>query len=198
MQIDIKRTLKDIYAPSRSVTQIEVPVSQYICLSGVGDPNSAEFAQATESLYAVAYALKMLPKKHAVPENWTNFVVAPLEGDWYGDINDRTSWNYTLCISQPSFITQEIFEYAKEIAVHKKPKLRIKEILLKTVPPHKCVTIMHIGPYATEPESFAKMDEFCKMNGLTRISKSHHEIYLSDPRKVDPGKLKTVLRYRVE
>lgn len=198
MAIDIKKSFKNIYAPKTTPSIIEVPKFNYIAISSKGSPDDEQFQNCVQAIYSVAYTIKMLPKKAPVPENWVDFVVAPLEGDWQGSFEDKQNWEYTLLILQQDFITNDIFNLCKDMALHKKNALSIiSEIKFIEIDLQKCVHMLHIGSYGDELNSFETMDKFLLEKSLRRKNKIHREIYLGDPRKVEQEKLKTVLRYEI-
>lgn len=171
---------------------------------GKAPGTSSMFAKATQSLFSLSYTLKFMLKKHKT--NAIDYPVMPLQGLWwvedgFFDIAVKDNWFYTLMIMQPEVITQELFEEAREQVRKKKGD---SEMLSKARLAHfeegLCVQVMHIGPYAAEPATIERMKEFMKENGLkdnVGPNGKHHEIYLSDPRRAAPDKMKTVLRHPV-
>lgn len=146
-----------------------------------------------------------MPKKGIIPEGYYEYTVFPLEGIWDLDEEgrkldylDKDHLVYKIMIRQPDFVTEEVFAKAVELTKEKKKDLAIDKARLETIADGLTVQMMHIGSYDDEPESFAIMEKFCEENGLRRIDKRHREIYISDPRRVSPEKLKTVLRFKVE
>ena len=204
MLIDYKKMEKDLYQPKTKPSVIEVPEMTFIAVDGHGDPNtSAAFAAAVELLYGLSYTIKMGNK--AVLE----YVVPPLEGLWSfsGDFKgggaavlDKGKYVWTLLIRQPNFVTADIFEGAKAALAKKKPGLDTSGAQLRTITEGLCVQVLHIGSYDDEPATVAAMEGFAIENGYVidlSEERRHHEIYLSDPRKAAPEKLKTVLRYPI-
>jgi hypothetical protein len=196
--IDFKKTQKELYNPKNTPSIIDVPEIVVIAVDGKGDPNtSVEYAAAIETLYGLSYAIKMGNK--AVLE----YVVPPLEGFWQGKgeaITDKNSFVWTSFIRQPDFVTEAIFETAKKTLAKKKPNLDLSGASLRRIIEGLCVQIMHTGSYDSEPASVAAMEKYATENGYSMdISevRRHHEIYLSDPRKVAPEKLKTIIRYPI-
>lgn len=199
---------KSLYLPTTQPELIELPTHKFITLRGEGSPADAAFTQTIGTLYSLAYGLKMLPKKMKIkPIGYFDYTVYPLEGVW--DINEQAKNNfngelnkqdfvYELMIRQPGFVNAEFYAEIFDLVKKKKPNPMLEHVEFKSVSEGKCVQIMHLGPYELEPESFAKMAEFVEQQGLTRVSKVHREIYLSDVRKVAPEKLKTVLRFKVQ
>lgn len=197
---DFKKTLKHLYAPSAKAFEVvEVPAMQFLMLDGSGDPNHApEYQQAVETLYGVAYKLKFLSKQQLARD----FVVLPLEGLWWAEdmtqfsVEDKSNWLWTMMIMQPEWITPEHLEAARE-AVAKKGLARLDEVRLERYHEGLSVQILHIGSYAAEAPTLARLHgEFMPENGYLPAGK-HHEIYLSNPQRVAPEKLKTVLRQPV-
>ncbi|ELA9351148.1 GyrI-like domain-containing protein [Vibrio parahaemolyticus] len=199
---------KSIYMPKNTPELINVPTFNFITISGQGNPNDDDFSERVGALYSVAYSLKMgLKKSEHKPEGYCDFTVYPLEGVWDitteakatfdGTIN-KDDLVYTLMIRQPDFVDNVLFE--KVIAQVKvaKPSKHLLSISFKKISEGSCVQMLHLGRFEDEPESFSLMEEFAKSNGLTRISKVHREIYLSDARRVSPEKYKTVLRFGVQ
>jgi hypothetical protein len=202
-KIDYKKQYKNIYLPSTLPAIIDVPKMSYIMVSGTGNPNHEEFASRTEALYSLSYAVKMSYKSNEVPSGYYEYTVFPLEGIWdlvdkSKPATDKDNYKYTIMIRQPEFLTNELFEKFREQAKKKKPNPYLEELKLSEITDGLCCQIMHIGSFDDEPESFAKMDAFCAEKGYIRASYIHREIYLSDPRKSEAAKMKTVLRYAVK
>lgn len=196
-KIDLKKELKALYNPtSKEITAVEVPEMNFIMIDGQGAPESPQFQQSIEALYPVAYAIKFARKK----SDGTDFGVMPLEGLWWAedmtvfdpDKGDRTQWLWTLMIMQPDFITREDFEQAKE-ATKKKKIVAIDAVQFARFKEGSAFQIMHIGPFSTEGPNIQRIHKKIAESGGNLTGK-HHEIYLSDFRKADPAKLKTVLR----
>jgi hypothetical protein len=174
----------------------------FFMVSGSGDPNGEEFAMATEALYSMSYAVRMSYKSEDVPAGYYEYTVFPLEGEW--DLLDRSkpatdkrNFKYTIMIRQPDFLTEGHFERFLEQSKRKRANPFLEKIRFEHVEDGWSCQMMHIGSFDDEPKSFARMEEFCTEQGFTRSSKIHREIYLSDPRKTEPSKLKTVLRFPV-
>jgi hypothetical protein len=203
--LDFKKMDKDLYQPKTAPSVIDVPQMTFIAVDGKGDPNTSEdYAAAVELLYGLSYIIKMGNK--AVLE----YVVPPLEGFWSVDdeyfmgggasISDKCKFVWTMVIRQPDFVTEDVFEKAKTALIKKKPHLDVTRAQLKTITEGLCVQVMHIGPYDAEPATVAALDSFAKENGYAidiNDERRHHEIYLADPRKTPPEKLKTVLRHPI-
>ena len=204
MVIDYKKTEKELYLPKTTPSVIDVPRMTFITVEGKGDPNtSEEYTAAVELLYGLSYTIKMGNK------SILQYVVPPLEGLWSVDddfkgggaaINDKSKFIWTMMIRQPDFVTTNIFEAAKFTLAKKKPNLDISKAKLETITEGLCVQVMHIGSYDDEPATVAVLDGFAIENGYVldiNDIRRHHEIYISDPRKSAPEKLKTVLRHPI-
>lgn len=202
-KIDYKKDYKDLYLPKTTPVIVDVPKLPYIMISGSGDPNGNEFVLATEALYSLSYAVKMSYKSDNVPDGYYEYTVFPLEGLWdlvdkSKPATDKNNLKYTIMIRQPDFLTEQLFERFLEITKKKKPNPYLEKLSFGELADGLSCQMMHIGSYDEEPKSFAEMERFCQENGYTRTSKIHKEIYISDPRKADIAKLKTVLRFPVE
>lgn len=202
-KLDYKKVYKDLYLPKNCPVIIPVPPINFVMIDGEGDPNGEEFAIATAALYSFSYAVKMSYRSNAVPEGYYEYTVFPLEGVW--DLIDKTvsakiksNFAYSIMIRQPDFLTEELFERFLLETKKKKPNVYLDKMKFGTISEGLCCQMLHIGSYDDEPESFKMMEQFCKDNGYKRICKKHREIYLSDPRKTESSKLKTVLRFKVE
>lgn len=202
-KVDYKKDFKELYLPKQKPVIVRVPKIHFFMIDGSGDPNGETFAQATAALYSLSYAVKMSYKSKRVPDGYYEYVVFPLEGVW--DLVDKTlpptvksNLKYTLMIRQPDFLTNELFEQFLSETKKKKPNPYLDQVIVSTVEEGLCCQILHKGSYDDEPASFERMAEFCSEQGCRRISKTHREIYLSDPRRTESEKLKTVLRYQVE
>ncbi|MET0417508.1 MAG: GyrI-like domain-containing protein [Actinoplanes sp.] len=199
---DFKREIAAYRARQGQFQVVDVPDLQYLMVDGHGDPNtSPAFAEATEALYPVAYKLKFASKRTLDHD----YVVMPLEGLWWADdmdtftaARDKSRWDWTLMIMVPDWIDQAMFAAAvDQIAAAKRPR-RLAEVRLGSLSEGRCVQTLHVGSYDDEAGVLARMhDEFIPDNGLRMVGK-HHEIYLSDARKVEPAKLRTILRQPVE
>ncbi|WP_407310273.1 GyrI-like domain-containing protein [Desulfosporosinus sp. SB140] len=202
-KLDYKKDFKELYLPKKTPVIVTVPDMEFIMLDGSGDPNGEEFALATAALYSLSYAVKMSYKRDHVPSGYYDYTVFPLEGVW--DLVDKTlppteksNFRYKIMIRQPDFLTVELFEQFREETNRKKPNPYLNSAEFGTIAEGLCCQMLHIGSYDQESESFARMDQYCKEQGYQRRSLKHRELYLSDPRKTEPHKLKTVLRYQVE
>lgn len=201
-KLEYKKVYKDIYIPPTKPVILEVPPIKFAVIRGEGDPNGDAFARATEALYTFSYAVKMSYKGDDVPEGFYDYTVFPLEGEWdlvdkSKSSKDKSNYAYAIMIRQPDFLTDELFERFIKVAKKKKQNPEIDRITYETFNDGLCCQMMHMGSYDDEPASFEKMEAFCVDNGYQRTSKLHREIYLSDPRKTETAKLKTVLRFKV-
>jgi hypothetical protein len=196
--LDFKRQLKHLYQPSaKEFVVVDVPPMQFLMIDGHGDPNTAqEYQDALEALYAVAYTLKFTSKK--VLE--MDYVVPPPEGLWWAEdmdvftaSSDKGTWDWTMMIMQPEWVTQEMFEEAVAQVGKKKNPPALPRLRLEMYDEGLAVQIMHIGSYDAEGPTIARMHAFIAEYGYEPAGK-HHEIYLSDPRRTATEKMKTVLR----
>jgi hypothetical protein len=198
--LDYKKELKHLYRPSaKKFEVVDVPPMNFLMIDGHGDPNTAqEYQEAIEALYAVAYALKFTSKK----EKGMDYVVPPMEGLWWAEhmeaftTADKSAWDWTMMIMQPEWVTQDMFEKALKQVEKKKDLPALPKLRLETYHEGLSVQILHIGPYDAEAPTIAGMHAFAAENSY-QLAGKHHEIYLGDPRKVAPEKLKTVLRQPV-
>ena len=208
MAFDFKKEYKEFYMPKNKPEIVSVPAANYIAVRGTGDPNEegGAYQQAISVLYAVAYTLKMSCKTDYRIAGFYDYVVPPLEGFWWQDnaegvdYTDKSRFNWISVIRLPDFITKKDFDWAVETAAKKK-KLDCSMAEFLTVDEGLCVQIMHVGPFDDEPETVAVMDRFLAENGFRNDfsnTRLHHEIYLSDARKVPPEKWKTVIRHPIK
>ncbi len=201
-KVDFRKELKHLYGPSaQAFTVVDVPPMQFLMADGHGDPNTAQvYQEAVEALYAVAYKLKFMSKRQLEKD----YVVPPLEGLWWAEemeaftvARDKSAWDWTMMIMQPSWITREMFAEAIQLVQKAKDLPALPGLRLETYHEGLAVQILHLGSYDDEGPTLRRMhDEFILQGGYQMAGK-HHEIYLSDPRKVAPEKLRTVLRQPV-
>ena len=201
-KVDLKKELKHLYNPPRKeFTVVDVPPMQYLMIDGHGDPNTVQaYEDAVEALYAVAYKCKSASKKAL----GRDYVVPPLEGLWWAEDmgtftsrRDKSAWDWTMMIMQPEWITQEQIERAIQQVHDAKGLPALSKLRLETYHEGLSVQILHVGSYDDEGPVLARLhQEFLPQNGYVETGK-HHEIYLSDPRKVAPEKLRTILRQPV-
>ena len=207
MAFDFKKAYKEFYLPKNTPEIVTVPRANYIAVRGQGDPNreGGAYQQALGVLYAVAYTLKMSYKTDHRIEGFYEYVVPPLEGFWRQegaagvDCANKAAFQWISVIRLPEFVTEQDFAWAVETASRKK-KLDCSAAEFLTVEEGLCVQIMHLGPYDDEPATVAIMDRYLLENGYENDlsdSRLHPEIYLSDPRKVEPAKWKTVIRHPI-
>jgi hypothetical protein len=206
-KLDLRKELKYLYAPSaKKVELVDVPKFKFLMIDGAIEPGqgpgtSPLFAENMQALYNAAYTLKFMVKQRK--ENPVDTPVMALEGLWWVedghfDINVKDNWFYTVMILQPNLVTAALF---KDVLVQMRKKKgdlpAFSRLRLEAFAEGRCVQIMHIGPYADEPATVAKMDAFAAEQGYVKTGK-HHEIYLGNPLRADPSKLKTILRHPVE
>lgn len=202
-KFDFKKEYKDLYMPREAPRLLEVPSMNFVGVNGTGDPNGPDYEKAVGILYGVAFTIKMSKMTGEMPEGYFDYVVPPLEGLWWCedgafDFYRRENWLWTSMIRQPDFVSREVFERAVFALKKKKPELDTSRAKLMSFTEGLCVQMLHKGPYATEPQTVDEMKRFMEQNGLsdeTGMVRKHHEIYLSDPRKTAPDKLRTVLRH---
>ncbi len=208
MPFDFKKEYKKFYMPKNKLQIVNVPKANYIAVRGKGNPNEAggEYKQAISVLYAIAYTLKMSYKTDYKIDGFFEYVVPPLEGFWWQDNSDgidyssKEEFNWISVIRLPDFVTEKDFQWAVETA-EKNKKLDCSSAEFLTIDEGLCVQIMHIGSFDDEPATVALMDDYLKENGYVNDitdKRLHHEIYLSDARRVAPEKWKTVIRHPIK
>lgn len=198
-KIDYKKEFPDIYNPSsKEISIITIPPMKFFMIDGKGDPNtSQEFQDAIPVLYGASFTLKMKEIKKKTPTK--DYVIPPLEGLWYmpnmkeWSMTDKNKWQWTLMIRIPDFATADQIYRTIEILKQKPNLPSLPKLRIETYNEGLSMQIMHIGPYDAEPPTIAKMHKFAEQNGY-KLNGKHHEIYLGDPRKGDPLKIKTILR----
>lgn len=196
-KIDLKKDLKHLYQPSaKEVVEVDVPTFNYLMVDGEGDPNASQaWTDAVEILFMVSYAVKFMVKKEA---SAIDYGVMPLEGLWWADdmskfsTDDKSNWKWTAMIMQPSFVTSEIVERVISDVKRKKNPPGLSKVRLTQFSEGRCAQIMHIGPFSEEGPTIEKIHQF--IDSRSRRTGKHHEIYLSDIRKADPSKWKTIVR----
>jgi hypothetical protein len=207
MKHEWRKKEKTIYLPKNKPVKIQVPEFGFFTIEGEGNPNDDYFPEYIGVLYSLSYAIKMSPKKGMAPEGYFDYTVYPLEGVW--DINeeakktfsgniDKNDLVFKLMIRQPDFVDEAFALELIERVKISKPHALLNEVKFERISEGDCVQMLHLGSYDGEPESFRIMEDFAGQENLIRKSKVHREIYLSDARKVEPEKLKTVLRFEVE
>lgn len=208
MAFDYKKEYKELYMPKNKPEIVTVPKMNYIAVRGKGNPNEegGAYQNAISVLYAVAYTLKMSYKTDYKIEGFFEYVVPPLEGFWRQEDNagvdytDKSKFNWISVIRLPDFVSQKDFDWAVETA-SKKKRLDCSSAEFLSIDEGLCVQMMHLGAFDDEPATVAIMDEYIKQNGYTNDmnkDRLHHEIYLSDARKVAPEKWKTVIRHPIK
>ncbi|HRW06481.1 MAG TPA: GyrI-like domain-containing protein [Caldilineaceae bacterium] len=196
-KIDHKKELKHLYNPStKQCAIVDVPAMNFLMIDGSGDPNRAQaYQEAVEALYAVAYTLKFMVKKG---EQAIDYTVMPLEGLWWVpdmaefSVSQKDKWLWTMLIMQPDFVTADLVDAAMAETAKKNPPA-LPKLRFESFTEGVAAQIMHIGPYAAEAPTIARLHAFIAEEGNTLRGK-HHEIYLGDPRRTAPEKLKTVIR----
>lgn len=207
MAFDFKKEYKEFYMPKNKPQIVEVPSMNYIAVRGQGNPNkeNGEYQRAIGVLYAVAYTLKMSYKTDHKIEGFFEYVVPPLEGFWWQDktvgvdYSDKDNFQWLSVIRLPDFVTEQDFAWAVATASQKK-KLDCSTAQFVTIEEGLCVQIMHHGSFDLEPETIAVMDDYLQAHGYENDfdgQRKHHEIYMSDARKVAPEKWRTVIRHPI-
>ncbi|MGM1028261.1 MAG: GyrI-like domain-containing protein [Actinomycetota bacterium] len=199
-KVDLKRTLDAYRAKPGELRIVDVPELQYLMLDGRGDPNGPAFAEALEALYPVAYALKLASKR----ELGRDYAVMPLEGLWWADdmeaftvARDKGTWHWTQLMLVPDWIDRAMLDGALERVAAKRAPARLREIRLEPLAEGRCVQTLHVGSFDDEGPVLERMHRaFIPEHGL-RMTGRHHEIYLSDARRVEPAKRRTILRQPV-
>ena len=207
MPYDFKKEQKELYQPKTAPALVHVPKMNYLAVRGKGDPNDpdGEYARSIPLLYGVAHTLKMSPKAGHVIDGFFDYTVPPLEGFWWQpglagvDYANKAGFHFLSLLRLPDFVTRADFDWAVESATAKK-KMDLSPVEFFPYDEGLCVQCLHLGPYDAEPQTAAKMHDFMRRQGYAldiTDTRYHHEIYLSDPRKCDPARLKTVLRHPV-
>ena len=208
MAFDFKKEYKEFYLAKNEPQIVLVPPMNYVAVRGTGDPNEegSAYKAAIAVLYAVSYTIKMSKLGDHRIDGYYDFVVPPLEGFWWQDgvqgvdYTNKSSFHWISVIRLPDFVTQEDFDWAVAEATRKK-KLDCSIAEFLTIDEGECVQIMHIAPYDDEPATVAVMDQYLGANGYENdfsLPRMHHELYLSDARKIAPEKWKTVIRHPVK
>lgn len=208
MPFDFKKEYKEFYMPKNKPSIVMVPKANYVAIRGKGDPNEegGEYKSSIGILYAIAYTIKMSKLGDHRIDGYYDYVVPPLEGFWWQegidgvDYQNKSKFCWISVIRLPDFVTKEEFDWAVKEAENKK-KMDCSAAEFLTIEEGLCVQILHIGPYDDEPKSVEIMDQYLAENGFVNDfsqSRIHHEIYLSDARKISPEKLKTVIRHPIK
>lgn len=208
MAFDYKKEYKEFYMPKNKPSIVDVPKMNYIAVRGKGNPNDedSEYKDSIGLLYAIAFTIKMSYKGSYKIDGYFEYVVPPLEGFWWQDGNrggidykSKDKFNFISLIRLPDFVTRKDFDWAVEEATKKK-KQDFSKVEFFTYDEGVCVQCMHIGSYDDEPATINLMHEYMEENGYEldiSDKRYHHEIYLSDPRRCDVSKLKTVIRHPI-
>lgn len=208
MAFDYKKEYKEFYMPKKKPSIVEIPKMNYIAVRGKGNPNeeNSEYKNSIGLLYAIAFTIKMSYKGTHKIDGYFEYVVPPLEGFWWQentngiDYNRKEDMNFISVIRLPDFVTEDDFKWAVDEATKKK-KQDFSKVEFLTYDEGICVQCMHIGSYDNEPETVDLMHKYMEENGYAldiTDSRLHHEIYLSDPRRCDESKLKTVIRHPIK
>ncbi|MFV0484713.1 MAG: GyrI-like domain-containing protein [Candidatus Saccharimonadales bacterium] len=212
-KIDFRKSDKELYSPSTSPSVIGVPKMNFVAVRGRGNPNEegGEYQNAMALLYGICFTIKMSKMSGDTPQGYEDFVVGALEGLWDIDLSeisdfgvaDKSKFEWISMIRLPEFVTEEVFEWAKDKLKLKKPELDLSAAFYLTYAEGLCVQVMHIGPYDDEPKTIAAMQEFVRDAGYVedydkKKYRYHHEIYLGDSRKAKPENLKTVIRHPIK
>ena len=206
MKKEWRKLEKSFYLPKNKPQIIDIPEFKVFSIKGEGNPNSDKFSEYVGVLYSLSYAIRMSPKKGYQPNHYYVYTVYPLEGVW--DIKEQVKENFKelnkddlvfdMMIRQPDFVDESYAEKIVEIVKKIKPHDLLNEVKFVSLTEGKCVQMLHLGSYDSEPASFKIMEDFIDEKGYKRKSKIHREIYLSDPRRTAPEKLKTVLRCKID
>lgn len=207
MAFDFKKEYQEFYMPKNQPAVVRVPKANYIAVRGQGDPNEegGAYQQAISVLYAVAYTLKMSYKTDHKIDGFFEYVVPPLEGFWRQDgvdgvdYSNKSAFHWISVIRLPDFVSQTDVEWAARTAAKKK-KIDCSSAEFMTIDEGLCVQMMHVGPFDDEPATVALMDAYAERNGYVNDitdKRLHHEIYMSDARRVAPEKWKTVIRHPI-
>ena len=200
-KIDLKKDLKHLYhATAKEVVQVEVPTLRYLMFDGEGNPNtSQDYAQGVEALFAVSYTAKFMVKKGAQA---LDYAVMPLEGLWWADdmssfvSGDKSQWQWTMMILQPDFVGDEVIEAALAEVRRKKGLAAVDRLRLEPFSEGRCAQVLHIGPFSEEGPTIERLHDF--IDARTGRAGKHHEIYLSDIRRADPARWKTIIRHPMQ
>ena len=207
MKHEYKKHEKNFYFPKNKPELITIPKFKFFTIKGKGNPNQSFFADYIAVLYSLSYGVKMSPKQGIAPKGYFEYTVYPLEGIWGLAENakkpidgkfDKNQLVFNLMIRQPDFVTDDFAKEIIEVTKKKKPHELLDKVMFESIEDGESVQMLHTGNYDSEPESFKEMELFALQIKKKRIAHTHREIYLSDARKVDPEKLKTVLRFQVE
>lgn len=197
-KLDLRKELAHLYAPSaKAVTRVDVPPMSFLMVDGQGDPNGPAFAEAVEALFALSYTIKFAVKKSPLA---TDYGVMPLEGLWWADDpsafrvgGDHSAWRWTAMIMQPDLVTAELVEATRAEVARKKRPAALERLRFERFEEGIAAQTMHVGPFSEEGPTIERVHRFIEESGARPVGR-HHEIYLSDIRRADPAKWKTVIR----
>ncbi|MFW9908263.1 MAG: GyrI-like domain-containing protein [Candidatus Thorarchaeota archaeon] len=198
-KVDHKKIYREFYNPPKKPTIVDVPEFNFIMLDGKGDPNtSQDYQEALMALYSVAFTVKFAMKKDGIAD----FTVMPLEGLWWlegekFDLTRKNDWSWTSMIMQPEQVSKQAIDDAKKQAIEKRDSPFLRKVRFRPFHEGKSIQIMYLGPYADEGPTINMLHEFAENQGL-KLRGKHHEIYLSDPRRTAPERLRTVIRQPVK
>jgi hypothetical protein len=199
-KVDFKRELRELYSAKRDAAFVDVPGLQFAMVDGHGDPNEApEYAEAVQALYSVSYTARFALRR--APDG-LDYGVMPLEGLWWANdmssfmAGDKSKWDWTMMIMQPAQVTRAVFEDARVAASRKKSLPAIDRLRLEPFSEGRSAQLLHVGPYATEAPTIQRLHAFIADHGCELAGK-HHEIYLNDPTRTSPDKLRTIIRQPV-
>ncbi|WP_125772051.1 GyrI-like domain-containing protein [Companilactobacillus furfuricola] len=207
MKYESRKQEKNLYSTRKKPMIVNVPEQKFFSIHGIGDPNQSGFQERIQTLYPISYGLKFAYKKYCTDRDveFDDYVVFPLEGVWSlterGQQMDhlyKNEFEYDVMIRIPDFVPDNVIEQSVEVTRQKKDLPLLDQVEVKTYPAIQAAQICHVGSYDDEPASFDKIDLLVKEAGLMRASKVHREIYLSDARRVEHDKLKTILRYQIK
>ncbi|MBF0580435.1 GyrI-like domain-containing protein [Erysipelotrichaceae bacterium RD49] len=207
MAYDFKKEEKKYYLPKRKPEIIEIPAMKFIIVSGQGDPNKSngEYQKALSQLYTMAYTIKMSKMGDHCMDGYFDFVVPPLEGFWWQkdkgeiDFQNKDNFQWISMIRVPYFVNEQELDWAKSQALAKK-KIDCSKVQLLDFKEGLCAQVLHVGSYDDEPATIQVLDDYIRQQGYMQDfneNRHHHEIYLSDPRRTAPEKLKTVIRHPI-
>lgn len=195
------------YKATREPRIVQLQKQHFLAVDGVGHPSlSNDWQEAMELLYPVSYAIRMSPKKDNAPKGYVEYTVGPLSGLWWADnvesqedfeSRPKEEWKWTALIVQPDFVTKEVADEFIAITAEKKPDLALDKMYYLTLPATDAVQALHVGSYDSEGPIIKRIHDYVESNQYTLTGK-HHEVYLSDPRRVEESKLKTIIQYPVE
>ncbi|MCP4187950.1 MAG: hypothetical protein GY763_10160 [Gammaproteobacteria bacterium] len=197
-KLDLAKAYKSYYKAAKKPEIVEFSEANYLSIEGKGEPAGEVFVSRVAALYPLAYGIKKICKAQD-----KDFGVPKLEGLWWVEGNrpalevSRKEWCWKLLIRMPEFVAIEMMQSVQPEVAEKKKNELIEEISFEKITEGKCIQIMHFGPYSTEPETIELLMEFMTGNGYS-VNGLHHEIYLSDPRKTEPAKMKTIIRYPIK